>query len=127
VAHVGEFGVAGDPLGPLLDRPALHLDARAAVPAGQMVMVGARLAPAVEGLAAVVADGVDRAFLAEHLEVAVDGGEPDVLSPPPQLGVDLLGTAEAGEVLQRGRERRRLLGAAHLGAAGRRPGGGFRL
>jgi len=33
-----------------------------------MVMVGARLAPAVEGLAAVVADGVDPAFLAEHLE-----------------------------------------------------------
>ncbi len=64
-----------------------------------MVRGGAALA--VQRLAVVVADGVDAAFLAEHLEVPVHGGEPDVLAAPPQLGVDLLGAAETGKVVQR--------------------------
>ena len=36
MAHLGESGVAGDPLDPPLDRPALHLDARLAGAAGQV-------------------------------------------------------------------------------------------
>jgi hypothetical protein len=82
------------------------------------MVVGAGLALPVQRLTAAVADGVDAAFLAEHLEVAVDGGEPDVLAAPPQLGVDLLGAAEPRQVLQRRGERRRLPRPAYLRPAG---------
>jgi hypothetical protein len=68
-----------------------------------VVVVHARLALPVEDLAAGVADRVDAAFLAERLQVPVDGGQPDVLALAPQLRVDLLGAAEARQVLQRDR------------------------
>jgi hypothetical protein len=127
VADVGEAGVAGDPFGPLLDGAAFDLDALAAVAAGQVVVMRAGAALAVERLAAAVTDGVDAAVVAEHLEVAVDRGEPDVLAAPPQLGVDLLGAAEAGQVVQSLGERGRLPRPAHLGATGRVLRAGFGL
>jgi hypothetical protein len=40
VVHGGEPGLGGDLLRPLLDHPALHLDAAAADPAGEVVMMG---------------------------------------------------------------------------------------
>src|SRR5207249_181371 len=55
------------------------------------------------------------AFLAERLQVPVDGGQPDVLAPAPQLRVDLLGTAEARQALQCGRQGLRLPGSARPG------------
>ena len=58
----------------------------------------------VEGLAGRVADRVDGALLAENLQVAVDGGEPDGLAPAAELGVDLLGAAKSWEAGQRGGE-----------------------
>jgi hypothetical protein len=119
VADVGEAGLRGDTLGPLLDGPALHLDAAAAGAAGQVVMVHAAPALPVERLAVGVADGVDAALLAEHLQVPVDGGQPDLLSLAPQLGVDLLCAAEAGQGLQRGRQRLRLSRATGSRAAPR--------
>jgi hypothetical protein len=118
VAHISESGVTRHSFGPLLYGPALDLDAFPADPAGEVMVVGAGLALPVQRLAAVVADGVDAAFLAEHLEVAVYGGQADVLAAPPQLGVDLLGTAEAGKVLKRRGKRRGLLRPAHLGSPG---------
>ena len=75
----------------------------------------ARLALPVEDLAAGVADGVDAALLAERLQVAVDGGQPDVLAPAPQLRVNLLGAAKARQALQRGRQGLRLPGPARPG------------
>src|SRR6266699_7052984 len=102
VAYVGEARLGGDLLRPLLHGPALNLHAPPAVAAGQVVVVHARLALPVEDLAAGVADRVDAAFLAQRLQVPVDGGQPDVLVPAPQLRVDLLGTAEARQALQRG-------------------------
>ena len=63
-------------------------------------MVHARFALTVEDLAAVVADRVDAALLAERLQVAVDGGESNVLALAAQFGVDLLGAAEAGQPVQ---------------------------
>src|SRR5690348_8543481 len=78
-------------------------------------MVNARLALPVEDLAAGVADCVDAAFLAQRLQVPVHGGQPDVLAPAPQLRVDLLGAAEAGQTLERGRQGVRLPGPARPG------------
>ena len=100
MADVGEPGLGRDLLGPQLNRLALDLDAATAVPAGQMVVMGVGAAAAVEGLAVRIPDGVDLAVLAQHLEVPVDGGQSNVLAAPPQLGVDLLGAAEAGEHVQ---------------------------
>src|SRR5580693_7401067 len=90
VPDVGEAGVPGHPLGPLLHRAAFDFDAAPAVPAGQMVVMAAGDALPVQGLAAVVPDRVDAAVLAERLQVPVHGGQPDVLTPSPQLGVNLL-------------------------------------
>jgi hypothetical protein len=123
VAHVGEACLGGDPFRPLLGGPAFHLDAASAAAAGQVVVVHARLALPVEDLAAVVADGVDAALLAEGLQVPVDGGEPDVLALAPQLSVNLLGTAEAGQAIECDGQRVRLLGPAHPGTAGGSRGG----
>ena len=117
VADVGEAGLGGDPLRPLLHRPAFHLHAAAAVAAGQVVVVHRAPALAVERLAAGVADGVDAALLAERLQVPVDGGQADVLALAAQLGVDLLGAAEAGQARQRGGQRLRLPRPARPGAA----------
>src|SRR5260370_11754036 len=83
-----------------------------------MVVVHAGPALPVERLAAGVANGVDAALLAERLQVTVDGGESDVLALAPQLRVDLLGAAEAGQALQRGGQGLRLPGSAHPGPAG---------
>src|ERR1700761_8798904 len=116
VPDVDEARLPGHPLGPLLDRAAFDLHAAPAVPAGQMVMMAARAALAVQRLAVIVPDRVDAAFLAQHLQVAVDGGEPDVLTPAPQLGMDLLGAAEPGQVVQRRHQRRRLPRIANLGS-----------
>src|SRR5689334_8634370 len=87
-------------------------------------MMDARLALPVEDLAAGVADRVDAAALAQRLQVPVHGGQPDVLAPAPQLRVDLLGTAEARQALQRGRQGLRLPGPARPGPG---PNGLLRL
>ena len=113
VVDRGEAGLGGYLLGPLLDGAALDLDAAAADPAGQVVMVDRAAALAVEDLTRRVADGVHRAGLAEHLQVPVDGGQPDGLAAAAQLGVDLLGAAEAGQAGQRGGQRGGLLRPAH--------------
>src|SRR6185503_17597412 len=115
MADVGEARLGGDLFCPLLDGPALDLHAAPAVSAGQVVVVDARLALPVEDLAAGVADRVDVAVLAERLQVPVDGGQPDLLAPAPQLRVDLLGTAEARQALERGRQGLRLPGPARPG------------
>jgi hypothetical protein len=119
VPDVGEARLGGDPLGPLLYRAALHLHAPSAIAAGQVVVVHAGAALAVERLAVGVADGVDAALLAERLQVTVDGGQADLLAPAPQLRVDLLGAAEARQARQRGGQRLRLLGPAPPRAAAR--------
>jgi hypothetical protein len=123
VVHVGETGLGGDPFGPRFHGPALHLDAAAAVAAGQVVMVHGGPALPVQRLAVGVADRVHAALLVERLQVPVDGGQPDVLAHTAQLGVDLLRAAEAGQGLEHGRQRLGLLGAAGARAAtgGRRP------
>jgi len=105
VVDRGEARLGGHLLGPLLDGAALHLDAAAAGPAGQVVMVNRGRALPVEDLAGRVADGVHVAVLGEHLQVAVDGGEADVLAPTPELGVNVLSAAEAGHARQRSRKR----------------------
>ena len=81
VADVGEAGLGGHLLGPALHRAPLHLHAVTAVAAGQVMVVGVASALAVQGLAAGIADRVDPAVLAEHLQVPVDRGEPDMLAP----------------------------------------------
>jgi len=96
-----EAGLGRDLFRPLLDDPALHLDAAAAHPAGQVVMVRGGAALPVEDLTRRVADGVDGTLLAEDLQVAVDSGEPDRLTPAAQLGVDFLGAAETRQAGQR--------------------------
>src|SRR4029077_839695 len=116
MADVGEARLGGDLFCPLLHGPALDLHAAPAVSAGQGVGVHARLALPVEDLAAGVADRVDAAVLAQRLQVPVDGRQPDVLAPAPQLRVDLLGTAEARQALQRGRQGLRLPGPARPGS-----------
>jgi hypothetical protein len=107
--------LGGDLFRPLLDGPALDLDAAAADPACQVVVVPGRAALPVEGLARGVADRVDRALLAEHLEVAVDGGEPDGLALTAQFGVDLLGAAEPGKAREGGGDDRGLPRPAYPG------------
>lgn len=97
VINGGETSLGGDLLRPLFHYPALDLNAAAALPACQVVVVARRPALPVECLAGRVADGVDRPLLAEHLKVAVDRGEADVIAPSAQLGVDLLGAAESGK------------------------------
>jgi 1-acyl-sn-glycerol-3-phosphate acyltransferase len=119
VPHVGEARLGGDLLGPPLDRPAFHLHAAPAGAAGQVVVVHAGPALPVQDLAAGVADGVDPALLAERLQVTVDGGQAHALALAPQLGVDLLGAAEAGQAGKRGGQRLRLPGPARPGAADR--------
>ncbi len=89
-----------------------------------VVRVGA--APAVERLAAGVADRVDLAVLAHHLQMPVDGRQADVLTALPQLGMNLLRTAEAGKPVQHSRQRLRLPGAADPGATGGRRRRGLR-
>src|SRR3984885_4412767 len=95
-----EAGLGRDLLRPLLDHAALHLDAAAADAAGQVVVVAGGAALPVQGLARRIADRVDDALLAEHLEVAVDGGEADGLALAAELGVDLLRAAEPGKTGQ---------------------------
>jgi 1-acyl-sn-glycerol-3-phosphate acyltransferase len=129
VADVGEAGLGGDALGPLLDGAALHLHAAPAGAAGQVVVVHAGAALPVQRLAAGVADGVDAALLAERLQVTVDRGQAHVLALTPQLGVDLLGAGEPGQPGQRDGQRLRLPGPARprpprRGPAGRSRGGG---
>ena len=113
----GETRFGGDLLRPLLHDAPLDLHAAAAFAAGEVVVVPGGVALPVEGLARWIADRVDRALLAEYLQVAVHGGEADGLALPAQLGVDLLRAAEAGHAGERGRDGRRLLGAPHPGAA----------
>ena len=102
MADLGESGIRRNLLRPVLDSLALDLDTPAAVTAGQVMVVGITATAPVQGLAAGVPDRVDPAVLAEHLQVAVDGGEPDVLTQPAQLGVDLLGTAESRQPIEGG-------------------------
>ena len=57
-------------------------------------MVRVALAAAVQGLARLGADGIDRATLGESAEVAVHGGEPHPRPSGAQLGVEVLRAAE---------------------------------
>src|SRR5271155_853613 len=95
-----------------------------ALTAGQVVVVHGGPALAVQQLAAGVPDGVHVALLAERLQVPVDGGQADMLALAAQLGVDLLGTAEAGQPDQRRGQRLRLPGPARPRPAGRARGPG---
>jgi hypothetical protein len=117
VVDGGEPGLRGNLLRPLLDHAPLHLDADAALAAGQVVVVGGGSALPVQRLAGRVADGVDRTLFVEYLQVAVHGGEADGRPLAAQLGVDLLGTAEAGQAGERRGHGRGLLRAPHPGAA----------
>jgi len=80
VPHVREASLLCHLVGPPLHGLAFDLDAATAVPAGQMVMVGVGLAPAVKRLAAGVPDRVDPASLAECLKMPVDRGQADLLA-----------------------------------------------
>jgi hypothetical protein len=102
VVDRGEAGLSRNPLRPLLHDPALDLHAATADAARQVVVVRGRAALTVERLARLIADRVDGALLAEDLQVPVDRGETDGLAAPPDLRVDVLGTAEAREAGQRG-------------------------
>src|SRR5215469_10388229 len=117
VVDGGEARLGGHLLRPLLDDAALDLDAAAADPARQVVVMAGGSALPVQGLARRVTDRIDRALLAEHLQVPVHGGEAYGLTLPAKLGVDLLGAAEAGEAGQSRGDRRRLPGPAHPCAA----------
>src|SRR5580700_5481480 len=121
--HIGEPGVRGDLLGPPLNGLALDLDAPPAVPADQVVMVGVAAAPSVEGLAAGVPDRIDTPVLAEHLQVPVHGGQPDILAAPPELGMDLLRAGESGHAIESRGDRLSLSRAPNPGPAGRRRSG----
>src|SRR5579859_1602537 len=88
VVYRCEAGLRGDLFGPALYRAAFDFHAAATGAAGQVVMVGVGAAAAVEGLAVGVPDRVDLAVFAEHLEVAVDGGEADLLATPAQFRID---------------------------------------
>jgi hypothetical protein len=65
-----------------------------------VVVVGVAAAAPVERLATRVADRIHPAVFAEGLKVAVHGGQADRLAVTAQLGVDLLGAAEAGQAVQ---------------------------
>jgi hypothetical protein len=64
VTDVGEAVFVGDPVGPPLDRGALHLDGQPAAAADQVVMV-LRAAPPVQRLAGVGADRVELAVVGQ--------------------------------------------------------------
>ncbi len=125
MSHVGKPGLGRDLLGPALHCLAFHLDAATAVAAGQVVMMGIGAATPVQGLAARARDRVDLPVFTEHLQVPVHGRQADVLAPPAQFRVNLLGTAESGQPVKRGRQDFGLASAADPRAArgGRRPGG----
>ena len=101
VAHVAEAGVSGDPMRPRLDLRTFDLHRIAARPAHQvMVMLvwfagAGRATQAVRRLAVGTYDDVDRTVFRKALEVAVDGGESDLLVLPAQLVVQRLRGAEA--------------------------------
>ena len=79
----------GDALEPGAQLAVLQLDDLVAVRADEMVMM-AFAAPAVAKLARVVREGVDDAFVREQSQRAVDGREPEPLSPAAQALVELL-------------------------------------
>src|SRR5262249_12564249 len=108
-----EPGLGRHLVGPLLHGPPLDLHAGAARPADQVMVVGLAAAPPVQGLPAGFADGVYLAVLAQHLQVPVDGGEADPLTPAAQLGMDLLRAPEAGQAGQDRGQRLGLPGSAH--------------
>src|SRR5680860_1347626 len=132
VADVGEAVLGRDRVGPAFYGRALHLHRATAGPAHEVVMVcGA--APAVDGLAVLGAEHVDITAVGERLKRPVDRGQPDVLPVAPQQIVNVLGTAEVLERLQRSRHRTALPGrsgatgeyrisARHSGSRGVRAG-----
>ena len=63
-----------------------------------MVVVGG--AGAVEGLAGIVVERIDRAGFRHLLQRAVHGGQADLVALGYELLVDVLGTAERGEAFQ---------------------------
>lgn len=116
MVDVRETGLVSHVIRPALHRLALDLDASAAAPAGQMVVVGVGPAPPVPDFAAGVADRVELAGLGQRLQMPVDSGEPDLLAARPELGVDLLRAGEAGQPAQHGGHSLGLPGTAHPGA-----------
>ena len=109
---VGEAVLAGDPVGPALDRRALDLDRSSAVAADEvMVVPGAALAVAAPRRraprSASTSAGVD-----ERLEVAVDGRQPDLLAALLEDVVDLLRAGESVEVVEDGADGAALAGVA---------------
>src|SRR6266545_4450489 len=94
--------VGRDLLGPLLHRRALHLLGPAAGPAHQVMVVLAAVAAAVELLAVGQAHLVDLTGVGEDLQGPVHRGQAHPGTGGPELGVQLLGTAElVGTVEQR--------------------------
>jgi hypothetical protein len=90
-----------------------------------MMVVAVRGAPAVEGLAVVPAQHVDLAPVHQHLQVPVDGGQPDGLALLAQPGVQVLGAGERVGGGERGRDGIPLPGGPEGGAAaGSLPAGG---
>jgi hypothetical protein len=120
---VAEPGLLCYLVSPPFHGPAFDLDAVAAVPAGQVVVMGVGLAPAVQDLAGRIPDRVDPAGLTEYLQVAVDRGEPNRFAPITQLGVDLLSAGEAREPVERGGDGFGLPGPGDPGAVHTASGG----
>ena len=106
--------------GPGLDLAALHLDGRAARAAHQVVMVVFRAAP-VHRFAGVGAQRVDDAGRRHLLQGAVHRGQPDTLTAPAQLVVQLLGRPKLVELVQQRRDRGALTGGAHARRRHSRP------
>jgi hypothetical protein len=105
VIHVDETGVRRDACGPLLHRTSFDLHAPPARAAGDVVMMGPAGTTAVQRLAVLVPDRVDRAVLAEHHEMAVDGRQADAFASVAELGMDVLRAAEPGQALKGGGQR----------------------
>lgn len=74
----------------------------------------------VKRLAVCVPDGVDLAVVTQHLQMPVDGREPNVLAAPAQLSVDLLSAAESGQPVEHRDQRLGLPGPSDPRPAGGR-------
>jgi hypothetical protein len=105
VIHVDEAGIRRDALGPLLHHTSFDLHAPPARAAGDVVMMGPARTAAVQRLAVLVPDRVDRAVLAEHHQMAVYGRQADALTSAAKLGMDVLRAAEPGKALEGGGQR----------------------
>ncbi len=100
MSDLGEPRLFGYLLGPAFHVTPFYFHAAAAVAAGQVMVVGVGLAAAIQDLAGSVPDRVDSAALAQGLEMPVYSRQADLLAAFTQLGVDLLGAAEARQSVE---------------------------